>query len=142
MVGKKLTARDKAQFQARFRRELARYATGAALAWGAGWDYPAALREDEWDTRELVGVSGRVVYWDDAHGDVQGLAHVKAGVETRFKVIAWDAEAGRATPAQDWVTGVIVYDYTPREVDGVWKVDDSTWWRFYDPSTGRFSTGP
>ena len=34
MVGKKLTKRDKAVLQARFRRELARYSTGAALAWG------------------------------------------------------------------------------------------------------------
>ena len=40
------------------------------------------------------------------------------------------------------MTGVIVYDYTLRQVGGAWKVADSTWWRFYDPATGRLSTGP
>jgi hypothetical protein len=33
-------------------------------------------------------------------------------------------------------------DYTLRQVDGAWKVVDSTWWRFYDPATGQFGTGP
>ncbi len=142
MIGKKLAKSDEATLQTRFRHELARYATGPALAWGEDWDYPAALREDEWDTRELVGVTGRIVYWDARPKGLGGDIHVRAGVETRFKVIAWDAAAGRAIPKQDWVTGVIVNDYTLRQVDGTWKVVDGTWWRFYDPATGRLTTGP
>ena len=142
MVGQKLTKRDKAVLQARFRRELARYSTGPALAWGEDWDYPAALREDEWDTRELVGVSGRIVYWDARPKGLSSDLRVRAGVEKRYKVVVWDGAAGRAVPKQDWVTGVIVYDYTLRQVDGAWKVADSTWWRFYDPATGQLGTGP
>ena len=142
MVGKKLTKRDKAVLQARFRRELARYSTGRALAWGEGWDYPAALREDEWDTRELVGVTGRIVYWDVRTKGLSGDCRVRAGVEKRYKVVVWDGAAGRAVPKQDWVTGVIVYDYTLKQVGGAWKVADSTWWRFYDPATGQLSSGP
>ena len=142
MVGKRLTKRDKAALQARFRREIARYSTGPALAWGEDWDYTAALREDEWDTRELIGVSGRIVYWDVRPKGPGGDARVRAGVEKRYKVVAWDAAARRAVPKQDWVTGVIVYDYTLRKVDGTWKVVDSAWWRFYDPATGQLGTGP
>jgi hypothetical protein len=142
MVGKRLTKRDKAVLQARFRREIARYATGPALAWGEDWDYPAALREDEWDTRELVGVSGRIAYWDVRPQGPGGDFRVRAGVEKRYKVIAWDAADRRAVPKRDWVTGVIVYDYTLRKVAGAWKVADSAWWRFYDPATGQLGTGP
>jgi hypothetical protein len=142
MIGKKLTRADKAALQTRFLRRLDRYATGRARSEGDTWDYAAALLEDEWDARELVGVTGRIVYWDDAQKDLQGDVHVKAGVQERHKVVVWDAAANAADPAQDWVTGVIVYDYTLREVDGAWKVADSSWWRFYDPNTGELGTGP
>jgi hypothetical protein len=142
MVGRRLTKSDKAALQARFRRRLARYSSGRALAWRDGWDYSAALREDEWDTRELVGVSGRIVYWDVLRKGWGGDVHVRAGVQKRYKVVTWDAAAGRAIPKQDWVTGVIVYEYTLRRVGGAWKVADSAHWRFYDPATGQLNTGP
>jgi hypothetical protein len=68
--------------------------------------------------------------------------HVRAGVETRYETIAWNAAAGHAVPKQDWVTGVIVKEHTLRQVDGAWKVADSATWRFYDPATGQLGTGP
>ena len=68
--------------------------------------------------------------------------HVKAGVATRYEVIAWDAAAGRAIPKQDWVTGVVVKDYILRQADGAWKVADSATWRYYDPTNGQIGTGP
>ena len=142
MVGKTLAKADKAALQARFLRRLERYATGPALAEGDTWDYAAALREDEWDTRELVGVDGKIVYWRHARRLIGSEAHVKAGVAKRYQVVAWDSQASRAVPKRDWVTGVIVNDYTLRQVGGVWKVADSTWWRFYDPATGQLGTGP
>jgi len=142
LVGKTLSNNDKAALQARFLRRLDRYATGPARAWGDTWDYAAALREDEWDTRELVGVTGRIVYWQGPRREADGEVHVKAGVATRYKVIAWDAAAGRAIPKQDWVTGVVVKDYILRQADGAWKVADSATWRYYDPANGQLGTGP
>ena len=100
------------------------------------------MLEDEWDTRELIGVTGRIVYWNVRPRGLSGDARVRAGVEKRYKVVAWDAASGRAVPKQDWVTGVIVYDYTLRQVGGAWRVADSTWWRFFDPATGQLNTGP
>jgi hypothetical protein len=142
MVGRRLTKADRAALQARFLQRLQRYATGPALAWGDTWDYAAALRDDEWDARELVGVSGRIVYWDGPRGGLGGRAHVKAGVERRYQVVTWDEASGKAVPQQEWITGVVVKDYALRRVDGVWKVADTSTWRFFDPATGRLSTGP
>ena len=142
MVGNKLTADDKAALQARYLRRLQRFAGGLELQQGRSWDYARALREDEWDTRELTGCSGRVVYWDFLHRDSDGGVEARAGVEKRYRVVTWDAGVGRALPCGDWVTGVIINQYTLKRTDGVWKVFDSVWWRFYDLATRQLGTGP
>lgn len=54
----------------------------------------------------------------------------------------WDANAQRAVPQPDWVTGVTVWEYTLRKTGGDWKVVDRTHWRFYDPATDTLNTGP
>lgn len=142
MVGKKLTAGDKAALQARYLRRLERYAGGPELQQSQDWDYAAALREDEWDVRELTGCTGAMVYWDFQHRDADGSVQVRAGVEKHHTVVTWDAAAGRAVPYDDWVTGVVVNQYTLKQVDGAWKVFGTRWWRFYDPATGGLTTGP
>lgn len=142
MIGKRLTADDKAALQARYLRRLQRFAGGPELRHGQDWDYVQALHEDEWDTRELTGCTGKVVYWDFQQRNNDGGVVVRAGVEKRYRVVTWDAGAGCAVPQQDWVTGVIVNQYTLKRTDGVWKVFGSHWWRFYDPATGELGTGP
>ncbi len=142
MIGKKLTAEDKAELQTRFLRRLGRFSVGPALAQWRTWDYARALLEDEWDTRELVGTTGRIVYWDIRHRDAGGALVVRAGVEKRYKVVTWDAKASRAVPRKDWVTGVLVDEYALRQVDGTWMVVSSDHWRFWDPATGQLTTGP
>ena len=142
LIGKKLTKSDKAALQARYLRRLARYATDPAVDAARDYDYAALLRGSEHGGRELVGVTGRIVYWDGARKVVGGDVHVRAGVGTRFKVIRWDDKTRRAVPQEDWMPEVTVYDFTLRQVDGAWKVADARHWRFYDPATGRLSTGP
>jgi len=142
MIGKKLTADDKAALQARFLRRLQRFAGGPELQHWQSWDYARGLLEDEWDARELTGCKGKVVYWDFRHRDAGGGVVVRAGVEQRYGVVTWDAATGRAVPHGDWVTGVSVNDYTLKQTDGVWKVFGSEHWRFYDPATRQLGTGP
>jgi hypothetical protein len=142
MIGKKLTPEDKTALQARFVRRLERFSSGPALAQWRTWDYAQALLEDEWDARELVGTTGRVVYWDVRHRDADGALVVRAGVEKRYKVVTWDARARRAAPQKDWVTGVLVDEYALKQVDGAWKVVSTDHWRFWDSATGQLTTGP
>lgn len=112
MIGKKLTAADKAALQSAYLRRLQRFAGGPKLQQWRSWDYARALLDDEWDTRELTGRKGKVVYWDFQHRDTDGGVEVRAGVEMRYRVVTWDAAAGRAVPQQDWVTSVSVNQYT------------------------------
>lgn len=142
MIGKKLTANDKAALQARFLRRLQRFAGGAELQHWQSWDYARALIEDEWDTRELTGCKGKIVYWDFRHRDADGSVVVRAGVEQRYGVVTWDAATGRAVPHDDWVTGVSVNEYTLKQTGSVWKVFGSEHWRVCDPATGQLGTGP
>jgi hypothetical protein len=142
MIGKKLTAADKAALQSAYLRRLQRFAGGPKLQQWRSWDYARALLDDEWDTRELTGRKGKVVYWDFQHRDTDGGVEVRAGVEMRYRVVTWDAAAGRAVPQQDWVTSVSVNQYTLKEADGVWKVFGSEHWRYYDPATHQLGTGP
>lgn len=142
MIGKKLTPADKAVLQARFLRRIQRFTGGPELQHWQSWDYARALREDEWDTRELAGCTGEVVCWDFQHREADGSAQVRAGVEMRYKVVTWDAAAKRTVPHDDWVTGVSVNEYTLKQTGGSWKVFGSVHWRFYDPATGKLGTGP
>jgi hypothetical protein len=142
MIGRQLTAADKAELQAGFLARIQRFAAGEELRRWQTWDYPRALLEDEWGTRELTACRGRLVYWDFRHRTVDGGVVVRAGVEQRFSVVKWDAKAGRSLPRDDWVTGVSVREYTLRRSDGAWKVAASRHWMFYDPATGRLETGP
>jgi hypothetical protein len=142
MIGKKLTADDKAALQSAYLRKLQRFAGGPELQEWRSWDYARALLEDEWDTRELTGCTGKVVYWDFLHRDTGGGVEVRAGVAKRYRVVTWDAAAERAVPHKDWVTGVSDNQYTLREADGVWKIFGSEHWRFYDPVTHQLGTGP
>lgn len=87
MIGKKLTADDKAALQARFLRRLQRFAGGPELQHWQSWDYAKALLDDEWDARELTGCTGKVVYWDFQHRDTDGDVEVRAGVEMRYRVV-------------------------------------------------------
>jgi len=142
MIGRKLTANDKVALQARFLRRLQRFAGGAELQHWQSWDYAKALLDDEWDARELTGCTGKVVHWDFQHRDTDGGVEVRAGVEMQYRVVTWDAAAGRAVPQQDWVTSVSVNQYTLKKTDGIWKVFGSEHWRFYDPTAGQLGTGP
>jgi hypothetical protein len=141
-AGRKLTEGEKAALQARFLRRLARYATGTALRAGRDYDFVAGLRDSERRGRQILGVSGAIAFWESPRKSIDGGLHVRAGVGRRYEVVLWDRETGDAVPQSDWVPTVAVNDYTLRQVDGVWKVADSTWWRFYDPATGQFGTGP
>lgn len=142
LIGKKLTLADKAILQARFRRRIQRFAGGPELQEWQSWNYARALIEDEWDTRQLTGCTGRITYRDFRHRNADGGVVVRAGVEQRYAVVTWDAEAGRAVPHDDWVTGVSVNDYVLRKSGGVWKVFGTDHWMFYDPATGQLGTGP
>lgn len=142
MVGKKLTPEDKAVLQARFLRRIQRFAGGPELQEWQSWNYARALIEDEWDTRQLTGCSGKIIYWDFRHRNADGGMAVRAGVEQRYAVVTWDAEAGRAVPHDDWVTGVSVNDYVLKKSGGVWKVFGADHWMLYDPATGQLGTGP
>jgi hypothetical protein len=142
LVGRTLTAEDRTALQAAFERRLEATAGGQLLARWRHWDYAKALLADEWDTRELTGCTGRVVYWDFLRRSLDGSVQVRAGIAERYRVIRWDAAEGRATPQQAWATGVAVNRYTLRKVHGVWKVVASDWWRFYDPATHTLGTGP
>jgi hypothetical protein len=142
MVGKQLTPEDKALLQARFLRRIERYATGPELRQWQSWDYPGALLEDEWDTRELTGCRGKIVYWDFRRRNPDGSLFVRAGVEQHYSVVTWDAKTGTAVPRPDWVTGVSVKDYVLKKSGSLWKVYSSEHWMFYDPVARQLETGP
>jgi hypothetical protein len=142
MIGKQLTADDKALLQANFLRRIERYATGPELRQWQRWDYPRALLEDEWDTRELTGCRGEIIYWDFQRRNLDGSLLVRAGVEQRYSVVTWDAKTRKTVRGDDWVTGVSVNDYVVKKSGGVWKVCSSDHWMFYDPSTRQLRTGP
>ena len=141
-AGRDLTRSDRAALQERFLRRLERYATGPALADGRAYDYVTVFKDSERRGRRIVGATGWIAYWDGPRKDMDGEVHVRAGVGHRYEVILWDEDKDRAVPQQDWVPSVVVYDYSLRQVDGVWKVADSAHWRFFDPATGQLGTGP
>ncbi len=142
LVGKPLTGADRAALQSAFERRLSKVAGGRLLEEWRAWDYAAALLADEWGTRQLVGCSGEVVYWDFLRRDLDGTIQVRAGVVEHHEVVHWDASLGRAIPQEEWTTGVSVNHYTLQRADDVWKVFRSDHWRFYDVATGTLATGP
>jgi hypothetical protein len=142
LAGKKLTKADTAALEALYLRRLADYATGTALTTANDYDYRALLRSQESATRQVVGVTGKVAYWDRPWKKANGDVRVRAGVALRFKVVRWDARTARAVPQEAWMPMVTIWDFTLRQVDGVWKVADKTHWRFLDPATGQVTNGP
>ncbi len=142
LLGKTLTGADRAALQSAFEQRLSKVAGGGLLQQWRAWDYAEALLADEWGTRQLVGCSGEVVYWEFLHRDLDGSIQVRAGVVAHHDVVEWDASVGRAIPQEDWTTGVSVNHYTLQREDGVWKVFGSDHWRFYDVATGTLMTGP
>lgn len=142
MIGKKLAPEDKTALQARFLRRIQRFASGPELQQWQRWDYARALLEDERGGGEFAGVAGEIVYWDSLRRGLDGSLVIRAGVGERYRIVKWDAAAGRAVPYRSWEPSVSVDDYTLKKSDGVWKVFTTRHWMFFDPATGQLGTGP
>lgn len=142
MIGKKLSAEDKARLQARFLRRVERFATGPELRRWQSWDYARALLEDEGRRGEFVSCTGRIVYWDFLRRGLDGSIVVRAAVGQHYRIAEWDAAADRVVPKRDWEPCVGVRAYTLKESGGAWKVSATDHWMFYDPATGQLGLAP
>lgn len=143
LVGRELTTADRQALQQGFEERLERACAGEELARWREWDYVEALLYDaQGRGGQAVDSSGEIVYWEFLRRELGGAVVVRGGVAQRYRMLAWDADLGRAVPRPEWVPNAVVYDYTLERLDGVWKVVDTEHWRFWDPATGELSSGP
>ena len=119
-----------------------RFAGRPELQQWQSWDYARALLDDERGGGEFAGVASEIVYWDFLRRGLDGSPVIRAGVGERYRIVKWDAAAGRAVPYRSWEPSVSVDDYTLTKSGGVWKVLATRHWMFYDPATGQLATGP